>query len=320
MSKKKIIGITIAVIVGLIIVLGLIFFKIDDISEAFKRVEEINATKEYRDKGLEELPEIYTLEQAVKDGCFVVTHNKIYNKDKLDRFIENTGINSQNRIEDKIRIVQFTIEGDPIITDLEYKITDETYLLSGKPVNKTKYIMKVDNTRDEFAATEDRKITEDDDIPGEIYGITTVEKDNMVQVVIALYAELQYVSPTSKIYDDIEVCAYSKNAEVVNKTSIYDTDKITITKNNTGEKLDSMVDITGKTEIDNIISKCNSIIIKDINYEPMILGPDYEISFNNGVELWMYESKDIGWMYDGTLHEAYGLGALDSIIEQAFAK
>lgn len=276
MSKKKIIGISIAVIVGLIIILSLVFYTIDyskvakneapiftkhmkvfitdtpisgydiyyglgykiiivkisdeenytkispiweedDISEACKRVEEINATKEYRDKELEELPQNYTLEQAVRDGCFVVTYNRVYNKNKLDSFIANTGMNPQNRIEDKIRIVLYTDEGDPIIIDLEYKITDETYLLSGKPVNKTKYIMRKDNTRDRFAAKEDRRIKENDRIPGEIYGITTWEDGDRIIVGIDLYALIQYADSSVEPYDTIVICVYSKDAEIINK-------------------------------------------------------------------------------------------------------
>lgn len=275
MSKKKIIGISIAVIIGLIIILSLVFYTIDyskvakneapiftkhmkvfitdtpipgydvyyglgykiiivkisddenytkispiweedDISEALKRVEEINATKEYRDKELEELPQNYTLEQAVRDGCFVVTYNRVYNKNRLDSFIENTGMQPQNRIEDKIRIVLYTDEGDPIIIDLEYKITDETYLLSGKPVNKTKYIMRVDNTRDEFAAEVDRKITENDRIPGEIYGITTWEDGEKIMVGIDLYALVDYVDDSVEPYDTIVICSYSKDSEIIN--------------------------------------------------------------------------------------------------------
>ena len=165
---------------------------------------------------LEDLPQDYSLEQAVQDGCVVITYKKVYNKDILDRFIQNTGINSQNRIEDKIRIVQYTVEGDTIITDVEYKIKDETYLLSGEPVNKTTYIVRKDNTRDEFAAESDRRIIENDNIPGEVYGITTEENGDMVYVELALYAEINYVDSSIKPYEDIEICAYSKNAEIIN--------------------------------------------------------------------------------------------------------
>ena len=191
----------------------------DNIHEAFSKIverEKNSSNQNENTNRLENLPQNYSLEQAVQDGCVVITYKKIYNKDILDRFIQNTGINSQNRIEDKIRIVQYTVEGDTIITDVEYKIKDETYLLSGEPVNKTTYIVRKDNTRDEFAAESDRIITENDNIPGEIYGITTEENGDMVYVELALYAEINYVDSSIKPYENIEICAYSKSAEIIN--------------------------------------------------------------------------------------------------------
>ena len=116
--------------------------------------------------------EEYSEEKAIDEGWLVITNDKkIYNKGNLDRFIKNTNINAENRKEDSIKIVQYTREGDPIITELSYKIKDETYLFKGEQVNETTYILKVDNTRDRFAAQSDRKITIDDDIPGQDFGI-----------------------------------------------------------------------------------------------------------------------------------------------------
>lgn len=161
---------------------------------------------------LEDLQEEYTIDKAIEEGCFIITNdNKIYNKDKLDRFIENTGINSKNRIEDYIKIVQFTREGDPIITELSYKIKDETYLLSGKPVNKTTYILKVDNTRDRFADESDRKVTIDENIPGNIYGITEEKNGEEVNINLSLYAQIQYVDSNTKRYNSINICSYSSD-------------------------------------------------------------------------------------------------------------
>ena len=216
MSKRKIIGIAVLVILAIIIVLGVIFFMIDKSNGKNVKILVDDSIKNEDTNRLEDLPQDYSLEQAVQDGCVVITYKKVYNKDILDRFIQNTGINSQNRIEDKIRIVQYTVEGDTIITDVEYKIKDETYLLSGEPVNKTTYIVRKDNTRDEFAAESDRIITENDNIPGEIYGITTEENGDMVYVELALYAEINYVDSSIKPYEDIEICAYLKNAEIIN--------------------------------------------------------------------------------------------------------
>lgn len=225
MNKKVNIGIIVLVIIAIIIILGVIFFLIDknrvedNIQEIFPKIEEkktLDTSKNSNMKRLEDLPQKYDLEQAVTDGCVVITYQKIYNKDILDKFIENTGINSQNRIDDKIRIVEYTIEGDAIISDIEYKIKDETYLLSGKPVNKTTYIIRTDNTRDEFAEQEDRVIKENNNIPGDVYGITTREEGDMIYVDLALYAEISYADSTVKPFENIPICAYSKKSEVIN--------------------------------------------------------------------------------------------------------
>ena len=92
----------------------------------------------------------------------------------------------------------------------------------------------------------------------------------------------------------------------------FKTNKITITKAEKGENDTILekenVDITEKTAIEYIINQCKDIYIKEINYEPNIVNPNYEIDFNNNIKLWIYEENDRGWMYkDGILREAYGL-------------
>lgn len=79
------------------------------------------------------------MEQAIKDGCVVMSNNAVFNKSMLDSFIDNTNVNNKDRKSDFIRFVQYTIEGDAIITDLEYKAD-------------VGYILTTDNTRDAFGA------------------------------------------------------------------------------------------------------------------------------------------------------------------------
>lgn len=221
--KKKIILIIIVLIV--ITLAGGVYYKINNQensknlskeNDSQNRNEEISTNNEpkvdsYGYRALSELPQDYSLEQAINDGCVVITYNKIYGKDKLDKFIENTKINSQERKEDKIRIVQFTVEGDLIIKDLEYK--KEERLDDCLEMDKTGYILTVDNTRDKFSADEDRKIAVDDDIPAVFYGIIKEEKDDDIHIVLALYAEIDYASDAAKIYKAIEVCEYRKSIE-----------------------------------------------------------------------------------------------------------
>ncbi len=164
----------------------------------------------------EDLSKEYTLEQAVQEGCFVITNNKVYNKDRLDRFIKNTNINAKNRIEDNVTIVQYTIEGNPIITELSYKIKDETYEFKGEQVNRATYVLKIDNTRDKFAAESDRKITINDDIPGQFFGIVEEKNGKNVNIKLILYAMIQYVDANVKEYEEINVCSYPSNAKIEN--------------------------------------------------------------------------------------------------------
>lgn len=228
--NKKIVTIIIAIIMILLIVLGILYTI--DMNNIKNNKPVIFSTwgKKYAppiektssnttNVELENLPKEYSLEQAIKDECFIITNSKIYNKNKLDKFIQNTGVNSQNRKEDTVRIVEYTREGDPIITELSFKIKDETYILSGKPVNKTTYILKRDNTRDKFA--EEPKITVDEDIPGEIYTISLRESSEEIKLSLELTAEINYVSTSSKIYNSIDICSYLPNVEVANSVYFY---------------------------------------------------------------------------------------------------
>jgi len=144
---------------------------------------------------LEEIPQNYTIDNAIADGFVVITHNRIYHKDKLDNFIENVN----NNQEDSIVIVQPTIEGDIIIKQVIY--------------NKTNYILQVDNTRDRFSAIEDRVIKIDNDIPNQFYKVNLMQDGDTMQFMFSLTAEIHYIDESSKIYEDILICSYPKNID-----------------------------------------------------------------------------------------------------------
>lgn len=196
---------------------------------------------------LEELPQNYLLENAIKDGCFIITNSKIYNKDKLEKFIENTNINSKDRKEDFIRIVQYTREGDAIITDLSYNIKEETYILSENKVNKSNYVLKIDNTRDRFASDEERKISIEENIPGEIYTIDLKESCEETKLSLELVAEINYENPNSKVYNTIDICSYLPNIQISNECYFYgkvieSTQSYIIVKPNEGEEINRTAD------------------------------------------------------------------------------
>lgn len=226
--NKKILTIIISIILVLVIALGILYIIDMNNMKNYKPVIFSTWGKKYappenlpntENIELENLPKEYSLQQAIKDECFVIANNKIYNKNRLDEFIKNTGGNTENRKEDTIRIVEYTIEGDPIITEVSFKIKDETYILRGKPVNKTTYIVKRDNTRDSFG--ENPKITVDEDIPGEFYMIGLQEDSKETKLSLGLTAEIHYADSNSKIYHSIDICSYSSNAEIADGIYFY---------------------------------------------------------------------------------------------------
>ena len=169
-----------------------------DITEGqLNYIEEIIEKNIDEQKLLEDIPEEYQMEQAIKDGCVVISYNAVFNKSKLDSFIAHTSANSENRQSDFMRIVQYTIEGDPIITDLEYR-------------ENSGYILTYDNTRDAFGA--DTKVTTYDNIPAEIYSIDLVEDGDLINIELALRGAIDFDTEGKEEYKPIIVASYSKDS------------------------------------------------------------------------------------------------------------
>ena len=179
--------------------IGSYFMKYEDYAKENLEINdnEIDKVKNAKYVPLEQLPKEYTFEQALKDGCLIISYKNIYNKGILDKFIENTGINSKNRIPDVLRVAQWTTEGDLILTDVEY-------------TKEGKYKIRHDSTRDKFSREEDRIITTKDDFPGSFYGITEMEEGEYIELTLALYAEICYVDENAKIYEPYTIAMYPK--------------------------------------------------------------------------------------------------------------
>lgn len=178
---------------------------------------------------LSDIPEDFKIQDAVEQGCFVITPDKIYNKNKLDSFINNTKFEAENRIEDKIRIAVYGIidENGPSIYDLEYKILDEKYINSEqKEVNKATYTLIEDNSRihsfidsvSEEELKEYQKLKVNNDIPAEYYGINIRDESGIgaYSLALSLCAHPHYSSDNITPYKyDIEIARYSTTAEIV---------------------------------------------------------------------------------------------------------
>lgn len=216
MKNKILIGIIIfialAVTIGLVL-FSLGFFKDDDTkaNNIYNGIETNYNTLNNNEVGnnvtgnqidtknasLEELPQNYTIEQAIKDGCFTVTYYAVYNKENLDDFIEKTSVNNTNREADSIRIAASTVEGDLILYDL---------IFDGE-----KYTLKSDYTRDKYMAEDDRKVVINDDIPGRFYTIALRQDGETMRLELILTAEASQ-KEEGKIYEDINIVSYPLNA------------------------------------------------------------------------------------------------------------
>lgn len=103
-----------------------------------KKEEGIPNNIEYTDT--RELPDKYTAQVARDKGDIVVDKNAVYNKKKLDGFIDNI----ENKVPDKIQIVSYTKEGYPLIEQLYYNGTNITLI--------------TDNTRHKSILSEYREV------------------------------------------------------------------------------------------------------------------------------------------------------------------
>lgn len=103
-------------------------------------ITDIEDKNSYEENKIEDLPKDYSLINAVIDNCVVSIHgNKIYNKDELERFIKNV----ENNTQDFIRCINYTIEGDMIITDVYYE-------------GDNNFRAILDSTRDKWSNEKDR--------------------------------------------------------------------------------------------------------------------------------------------------------------------
>lgn len=120
--------------------------------ENMERIKENNKKYYEEEKVIEEniegyvsidkLPKEYSIHQMIEDNVIVITHDKNYNTNIYDEFIEKL----KKKQDAFLRIGSFTIEGDIIITDIKYDSKTE------------KAIITTDNTRDKFSNDKDRKI------------------------------------------------------------------------------------------------------------------------------------------------------------------
>lgn len=102
--------------------------------------------------------------------------------------------------------------------------------------------------------------------------------------------------------------------KLTEKAKIFETDKVILSQKDNSNK----IEITEKTAVDYILEQCKNVYIKEIDYLPSIVSPDYELEFNNEVSLLIYKDNSKGWLLkDGILSEAYGVDTFENIIKNA---
>ncbi len=121
------------------------------------------------------------------NGGVVIGNGFVKNISKLDDFIENTSIYSNNRHSDSVTIFCATIEGDYIVKTLKYNDNGE-------------YELKVDTSFDRYGSKEITTTTYN----GKTYGIKEVKEDGICIVKIAPSELIEF----SEIPEEVIVCSY----------------------------------------------------------------------------------------------------------------
>lgn len=136
---------------------------------------------------IEDLPEKYNVLQAINDNCIVRTNSaQIFNKDELDQFIENVN----NNQPDFIRCISFTIEGDMIITDVDFE---------GDNI----FSVCKDLTRDKYSSKDDRTYKY-----GKFSKLVVDETDDGTSILLQ--------QPIEGSMESVYVCGYRKNEVIIN--------------------------------------------------------------------------------------------------------
>ena len=173
-------------------------------TNADNNIANSNITEHYT-KNLENIPKELTPTEAAEKGYFVydAVKDKIYNEDVLERFVNNTKIDADNRIADEIIIVIYNIEGDPSLYNLGYN-ENMGYVLAkdATRIDISKTELPTDDLNyqlpDEFS-----KIVADTNFPKEYYSITVMDTGFSSNAIC--------LKSYSENYEDVEICRYMIN-------------------------------------------------------------------------------------------------------------
>lgn len=274
--KKKILIFVIIVLVVCAIVFGTLY-KVD--------MNRMNNNKPvlFSTWGYDYCPPVEMKISVATDKAFEITNsNGINGEEDLNKFIENV----QNEVTDSLAITQYTIEGDKIITTVNYlKETEQFEIIK-------------DNRADRFSRQEDRNITTTE-YSAELYDF--VKEENGDYIEIKLKENVRAESMTG----DVFICRYSKENEqsysffatviesnaksilvepVEGSSELNSSDKISV---GLGEHNDAlyMVGTVVKITYDGLIEE---------TYPAQIHASKIEIKSVDNFEVKFYQRKDLG--------------------------
>lgn len=121
------------------------------------------------------------------NGGVVIGNGFVKNISKLDDFIENTSIYSNNRHSDSVTIFCATIEGDYIVKTLKYNDNGE-------------YELKVDTSFDRYGSKEITTTT----YSGKVYDIKKTEENGICIVKLAPRELIEF----TEIPEEVIICSY----------------------------------------------------------------------------------------------------------------
>lgn len=139
---------------------------------------------------IEDLPQDYSYIKAIQDKCVISIHGiKMYNKDELDKFLDKVNKNEPY----SIRTICYTIEGDMMITDINFEGNDV-------------YTTCCDWTRDKFSSEQDRTYKKGK------FSKLVIEENDGEDSATGIYLKNKLEGEL----DEVEVAFYNKNTKIIN--------------------------------------------------------------------------------------------------------
>lgn len=145
-------------------------------------------------KSISDLPKELLIDDMIKENYVVISNseNKIYNKDILDKFIEN----ATNNIDDYIQIISYNINKIPTVYAIQYYASN--------------YILVKDSTRTNLPSA---GITSNYNLPAKYYSISLIKSTINNTITLSLIP----INTSDTSYNLVEILNYKLDSEIINK-------------------------------------------------------------------------------------------------------